>query len=1206
MVQFKKITLIGFKSFADKTEIPLTDGVTCIVGPNGCGKSNVADAVRWVLGEQSAKVMRGSQMMDVIFNGTEKRKKTSFCEVTLTFDNTNRMFNYDADELEMTRRLYRDGTSEYLLNQQSSRLKDLTALLHGAGAAKEGYSIIGQGRIAQIMNSRPEERRSIFEEATGIVVFKDRKADAERKIEYSRNNLFVFAQKMTEVERQLGPLQKAAENKRKYNALFEKQRENEINVYIYRHDGAAGERDKINGKIDSLKEQIAQNTAKNTQLLAEYEDCRSSLAGADALLKRLNEDRLSYTIGLERSSGDSKLFKERAQAVGEKLRRTQEDLAFAVKRIGDVDKETSRSETYANKNRERIERLRTQYSQIQSEIATLSESITSYEMATGEHRKQVLDAFRDLSQLKENLGSLSAKKEFIIERLAEMDKTMESLRTQHAKLKEEYDETVKTQGELNAFLGSENELVEKAAEAVKEAEEKVQSYVRRAYDCRANITSLQQSLQTYSALRDRFEGYIYSVKRLLSEAKAELDAGKTGDTLSSHIMGTLADVLSCDEAYETAIETAAGAAMQNVITATREDAQYLISYLKATRAGQATFLPLDAVRPRMDSPQLKSACGERGAVGIAMDLVNYDRRYLNAVGYILGNTLIVDNISNGTVIAKRYPRAFKIVTLDGDVIATSGSMTGGSRREKSANLLANERKVKEIEDEIASVKATLARSEVKQAEAEGELERVRGEQSQLDNSLQSKRIELAEARQRLSGLTVQINEVESEFSVYKQSAQELRVKLAELDSEYSVAGEGATALSLQSDKTSSEIDSMSEEHEKVVKERNAKAEKLTAIQVEIASLEAALKSNLEAIEKAKKERDTLYENYGKLSDLIPVLQKQRDEFMEQSTRAALTDEERAKLDKINAEIAQVEENKKGLNQRVAEIDAARAELLIEIDSLTQKLHNQELNLQKVDSDLEFLQQRIEEAYGEDYEGCLKYKVENFDVGAATAEIINCKRQITMLGNVNPTAIEEYEEVSERYKHMTEEKEDMEKALDDLNKGLEEIRTEMLRIFNEGFNLINENFKRTFKELFGGGKAELQLDYESCDDPLDAGVEIVACPPGKNLSKISLLSGGEQALTAIAILFAIIQMRPMPFCILDEIEAALDDANVGRYANYLKKFAQHTQFIVITHRKPTMEKADVLFGVTMEEKGVSKIVSVKLSEVETRLGGDTVS
>ena len=404
MVQFKKIKLIGFKSFADKTEIPLTDGVTCIVGPNGCGKSNVADAIRWVLGEQSAKVMRGTQMLDVIFNGTEKRKKTSFCEVTLTFDNTNRIFDYDADELEMTRRLYRDGTSEYLLNQQPSRMKILTGLLHGAGAAKEGYSIIGQGRIAQIMNSRPEERRSIFEEATGIVVFKDRKAEAERKLNYSRDNLFVFAQRMSEVERQLNPLAKAAENAKKYNELYDTLRQNEINMYIFRHDGAAGERDKLNARITKINEQIKTNTDLAATLLSEYEECRSLLAGADEKLKRLNEERLEYTVGLERSTGESKVFKERANAVKYKLQQAQDDIVFATKRIGDVDKGIRRCEEYARKNGERIERLREESAALQAEIVTLTESIASYELSTNEHRKKVMDAFRDLSEIKENIG----------------------------------------------------------------------------------------------------------------------------------------------------------------------------------------------------------------------------------------------------------------------------------------------------------------------------------------------------------------------------------------------------------------------------------------------------------------------------------------------------------------------------------------------------------------------------------------------------------------------------------------------------------------------------------------------------------------------------------------------------------------------------------------------------------------------------------
>ncbi|MDE5765998.1 MAG: chromosome segregation protein SMC [Clostridia bacterium] len=1199
MVQFKKIKLIGFKSFADKTEIPLTDGVTCIVGPNGCGKSNVADAIRWVLGEQSAKVMRGSNMMDVIFNGTEKRKKTSFCEVTLTFDNTNRIFDYDADEIEMTRRLYRDGTSEYLLNQQPSRMKILTGLLHGAGAAKEGYSIIGQGRIAQIMNSRPEERRSIFEEATGIVVFKDRKAEAERKLNYSKDNLFVFAQRMAEVERQLTPLAKAAENAKKYNALYETLRMNEINTYIFRHDGAAGEREKIDARINKLNSQIKHNSELAASLLSEYEECRGLLAGADDKLKRLNEERLEYTVGLERSTGESKVFKERANAVKYKLQQAQDDIVFATKRIGDVDKGIRRCEEYANKNGERIEKLRETCAQLQSDIVRLTESIASYELSTNEHRKRVMDAFRDLSEIKENIGSLSAKKELLKERLAEMDDAMQNVRAEHEKLKAEYDKTLKAQESLNAYLGDENVLMENAAAAVSAASDKVQALVRKIYDSEAQISSLQQSLRTYTALRDRFEGYVYSVRRLMSDAKEN-------PKLSSRIMGLIADVVSCDKGYEIAIETAFGGAMQNVITETREDAQFLIEYLKSNRAGQVTFLPIDALRPRLESAQIKSACSERGAVGLAIDLVHYDKKYDNVIHNLLGNTLVCEDIAAATVIARRYPRAFKIVTLDGDIIATSGSMTGGSRRENSANLLANERKIKEIEDEITLRKNTLTTAENKRAEAESELERARGEREALDGKLQQARLELAAAKEKLSSLTFNIADKESEYSVYRQSKAQVEEKLAELDSEYSSTSKGASTLSEQSTKATSEIDSLSEENDKIVKERNDKAARLNALQVEIASLESAMKSNMDSAERTRAEKAELIERVSNLRTLLPELQKQFDEWNEKAARAALTKDEQVKLDDLNERIAEVEKSKKQLNDRVAEIDKSRFETAELLEELNNKLHNQEMAMQKIDSDLEFLQQRIEEEYHEDYEGCLKYKVENFDVGAASSAIINCKRQITMIGAVNPTAIEDYEAVSTRYERMTEERQDLEKAIADLEHALEDIRSEMLKIFDAGFNTINENFKRTFKELFGGGRAELQLDYTNCEDPLDAGVEIVACPPGKNLAKISLLSGGEQALTAIAILFAIIQMRPMPFCVLDEIEAALDDANVGRYATYLKKFAAQTQFIVITHRKPTMEKADVLFGVTMEEKGVSKIVSVKLSEVESRLGGDTVS
>lgn len=1198
MIQFKSIKLVGFKSFADKTEIPLSDGVTCIVGPNGCGKSNVADAIRWVLGEQSAKQMRGTQMMDVIFGGTEKRKKMSFCEVTLTFDNTNRIFDIDCDEVEMTRRLYRDGESEYVLNRQPSRMKILTALLHGAGAAKEGYSIIGQGRIAQIMNSRPEERRSIFEEATGIVIFKDRKADAERKLGAAKDNLFVFAQRMQEVERQLGPLSRAAENARKYRELYGNLRHHEVNTYIYRHDTAESERDKINGKIRKLNKELGDLTERASSLLREYDECRSLLSSADGQLKALYDKRLSLTVGFERTSGESKVFKERANSVKAKLQQAQEEIVYSTKRIGDIDRDIKRTQDYAQKNATRLEGLKQASDRLREEIKAASESIASYEYMTGEHRKKVMDTFKDLSEMKESIGSLAAKKELLKERLEEIDGIMQNIHAERDSLRAEYEQSIAKQNSFNELLGSENTLVAEAEANVRSADEKLQLLIKKIYDTEAQISSLNQSLKTYQALRDRFDGYIYSVKRLMSDAKENKQ-------LSSRIMGLIADVVSTSGEYEVAIETAFGGAMQNVITQTREDARYLIQYLKDNRAGQVTFLPVEALRPRYENEQIKSASRERGAIGYAIDLVRYDKKYENVIHNLLGNTLVCDSIQSATAIAGKYPRAFKIVTLDGDVVATSGSMTGGSRRENSANLLANERKLKEIEDDIALKKSSLERTGEKKEGAERERAVVIAAREELRTRLQDAKLELAAAAEKQSALLMNITDKESEYAAYSQSKRALSQKLAELDDAYSSTSKGASSLSEQSSKASSEMDDLSVKYEKLSEERNKKVERLNGYQVEIASLESGVKANADGVARLSAEKNELIGKVASLEARLPEMQSEFEEFTDKAARAALSKAEQDVLDDIIRQIEELENTKKTLNARTEEANAARLKTYEDSESIKEKVHAQELALQKVDSDLENLQARINEEYGLDYDACLQYKEEGYDISVSANSIANYKRQLTMLGAVNHNAVEEFEEVNARYQKMCEEKADLEKGIEDLTFALNEIRDEMLKIFNDGFNTINENFKRTFKELFGGGKAELELDYTDCDDPLNAGVEIVACPPGKKLTKISLLSGGEQALTAIAILFAIIAMRPMPFCVLDEIEAALDEANVARYAKYLKKFAADTQFIVITHRKPTMENADVLFGVTMEEKGVSKIVSVKLSELETKLGGDTI-
>ena len=1198
MLTFKQIQLVGFKSFADKTTVTLGEGVTCIVGPNGCGKPNVADAIRWVLGEQSAKMMRGSQMLDVIFSGTESRRKMSMCEVTLTFDNTNRIFDIDCDEVEMTRRLYRDGESEYLLNKQPSRMKVLTGLLHGAGAAKEGYSIIGQGRIEQIMNAKPEDRRSIFEEATGIVVFKDRKADAERKLNGAKDNLFVHAQRMQEVERQLTPLKKAAENAIKYREIYSEMRRHETNLYIVRHDGAEGEKAKINEKKSKIDERVEFLSNRMTELLDEYHKCLDELKTADVTLQDLNDRIRRYEVDIEHRSGESRLYTERANTVKNKLQSAKDEISFSTKRIKELELDIRRTQALREKNAERIEKMTTQAEGLTAETEALSKKIADYEYRTGEHRKKVMDAFKDLSELRRNMGSLEAQKQLIAERVADVEKETLKIKERRDKLREEYERSITRGNDLTKLLGNEDGLLNDSESALNRAEEKIQHLVKQVYDTEATIRSLNDSLTTYRALRDRFDGYVYSVKRLMNDAKENAE-------LSSKINGLIADIVSCDKDYEVAIETAFGGAMQNVVTKTREDARELIEHLKRTRGGQVTFLPLDALRPKYEGDMIKAAVRDRGAIGFAIDLVKYDKKFENVIHNLLGNTLIVDNIANATQIARRYPRAFKIVTLDGDLFAAGGSITGGSRKEVAGNLLANERRIKELEESLDVKKDFLRRAEVKRVELEELKKQAAEELASLRTKLQNARLELASVTEKQSSLLNSITDSESEYAAYGQSLATLRQRLSGLEGEYSGVSEGADSLTKQSDSASNAMDDMSAEYDKIREVRTEKQERLNSLRVELASLNSSLESSAETVKRLTAEMDEHYAKISRINESIPEIQREIDRIKLQAEKSALTEDEQRVVNDLRARKEEVIQSKNTLNERIKQTDIERLDSMKEREELISKSHNYDMALSKIDSDLEYLRQRIEEEYGIDYEGCLEYKEENYDASTASSQIASCKRQLTMLGNINHNAVEEYEELSAHYEKMVADRDDMEKAISDLNTALDDIRAEMLRIFDEGFNTINENFKRTFKELFGGGKAELQLDYTDCDDPLNAGVEIIACPPGKKLAKISLLSGGERALTAIAILFAIIGMRPMPFCVLDEIEAALDEANVGRYARYLKKFASDTQFIVITHRKPTMECADILFGVTMEEKGVSKVVSVKLSEVAEKLGGDTI-
>ena len=1197
-MNLKEIQLVGFKSFADKTTIRFDEGVTCIVGPNGCGKSNIADAVRWVLGEQSAKSLRGSNMQDVIFGGTLSRNPQSFCEVTLVFDNEQHIFDMPTPEVSMTRRLYRTGESKYLINNQPSRLRDLVTLFHGIGLGKEGYSIIGQGKVEQIMNARSEDRRLIFEEALGLMVYKTRKQEIERKIESANDNLFIYRQRIDEVEGRLGRMSKEAAKAKEYLEYSESLKLQEANTYIYRYENAESEKSKFKKDIAVISDKIIDLNTKIELINRRLEENREKINQADIRLTDLNDKRVELSVGNERKDGELKLVQERIKTYKSQIEAATEMLAASKVRIGEIDDEIALTTKKNAEDTKRIAEVETQAEVLRSAIAALDKKIEVFEKISDENRLSQLGAADDLSELKKNLGTLAARMEATKEKIKELQSAVEKTKERKERLSDELSSVKKDLKSLKDFTSTGMRDFEEKQEEAREMQLTINDFNQELFNANGQIASLKENLEMYVSLKNRFEGYKESVRRLLSVAKTNPEIGK-------RLHGALADVVSTEQRYETAIETAIGGAMQNVVTPTADDARYLIEYLKRANGGIVTFLPVSGMRPRPDSREIRRALDERGAMGLATELVKYDEYYYNVVSNLLGNTLICDNIANATAIAKKYGNLFKIVTLDGDTIATGGSMTGGSRRKDAGSFLSTERKIQECKENIAKkqkyiekLKTAIAESEKARAEAERAVETLR-EKYQGANS------EIAGLMQRQTALEQQISETDLDLETYTQALHEFEEKLKSLEYEEAHSTQSEAEISSLRQKAEAEMASQKKQSDLFREERAEKSKLLRETEIEYTALNLAIEKQTDAIARLTVEKEELVKRILDVEYEKTETQTRLNGLEAEAQEKELTEEEKAAVQAIVDEISAINAEKETVNAQQLTLEEEKTQLQETLTKQSDKRYKCEIEISKIDTNLENMRQRVEEAYGMDYEACLPYRKEAFDVAEAANLITALKRKITNLGAVNPNAVEEYEYEKQHCDEMITQRDDLQKAIDDLQAALDEIRGEMLRIFNEGFEQINENFKITFKELFGGGKAELQINYDEAEDPLAAGIEIVACPPGKKLTKISLLSGGERALTAIAILFAILRARPMPFCILDEIEAALDDANVDRFASYLKRFAEETQFIVITHRKPTMNQADSLFGVTMQEKGVSKIVSVKLAEVESKLGAGTV-
>lgn len=1189
-MNFEKIEMSGFKSFADKVEIIFDNGVTGIVGPNGCGKSNIADAIRWVLGEQSAKTLRGSNMTDVIFSGTQARKSLSYCEVSLYFDNSNHIFkSCDYNEVILTRKLFRSGESEYYVNKQPSLLREIVRLLHECGVSKNGYSIIGQGKVSEILSSKPEDRRVIFEEAVGIAQAKAKKLETERKLDRIHENLVRIFDVTSVHEKSLEPLAKAAEKTRLFIDLTSKLKYHEINNYLYKYDNASIIKDRITTRIKGLDEEYELRNHDLLETIARYNEHTEARSKSDDTIKELNDRLLETSLKQESLSGTTKVYNERISYFKSEITRLNEEIENKKEGIELSKKAIEAKKQSLSEYAEERETLSAKIKDLEGELSGILAAISRDENAAFLAQSTMLKAAETLADISKNIGSLDKEKSFISDKQREIiDKV--NILTQACQQLENEKQSILT--EISNNENSQQRLSDTITRLEKEISDKnnkISELSNRIYKLKMDISSAETNKKIYTSIKDTFEGYPSSVKRLMISAKENAQ-------LNSKIKGVVAGIIKTDQNYEIAIETALGNAVQNIVTATPEDAQYLIEYLKRNEGGRVTFLPVSSVRPHMDGADIISALSDKGAIGLATKLVKYDQYYENIIRFLLGNTLVADTIDSAVSIARKHRFSFKIVTLDGDVINPSGSMTGGSRRQNQSNLLSSERMIEKFSENILAAQKELVRAtENKDALTEScnnDVEKL----DRLTADLQAEKQKYSALKVQLSNYQGLIDTNEKELSAHQEEIIAVTERLNEISAEYTHIEEGNKQLVEEKQTASDSAQKHQSENEQRKAKRDELMQQITDSKTRDSYLVAEIKSanaDIERLGEALNDDNSVIDRNNQIIQSDKgVLEGLYDEISKITAQA----EETSGIKEIREQRDAEEKKRSELDSTIQQDNLKREVLNAEINKISEKKHQMEIEISKVDGELEYMQKRVEEEYNETYETCASLRDPEYDISTSNEEISELKKRISKLGGINANAIQEYEQLSQQYQQLLTQKEDLEKAESDLKEVLNTIRNQMLTEFNSGFEEIRKHFQQIFKELFGGGRADLILDYTDVTDPLNAGVEIVAEPPGKKLQKISLLSGGEMALTAIAILFAILKLRPMPFCVLDEIEAPLDDANVERFARYLKKFSNETQFIVITHKKVTMELADALFGVTMQEKGVSKIVSVKLSDI----------
>ena len=1183
-MRLKRLEIYGFKSFADRTVVVFDNGITGIVGPNGSGKSNLSDAVRWVLGEQSAKALRGGRMEDVIFNGTQKRKRLGYCEVSLVFDNEDHALPVDFAEVMITRRVYRSGEGEYYINKAACRLKDIIELFRDTGVGKEGYSIIGQGRIDEILSQKSEDRRGVFEEAAGIVKYRARKEESEKRLANMRDNLSRVEDIIAELESQLEPLAKASETARRYLALRDELRTLECSAFVLRSDRAKERIADAEQMLTGLRDAIAEEERRAGELSAARDQASDAAQALEGEVSAAHDAVLELTREKEAREGELGVLRAEISRMEKDVLSLSQDEDIKRERSKVLEGEIAQCSADTLRTKGELTELGRSIAQKERELADAQEEARRAEEELEAHKSAIIEAVNRLSDVRTSEARLSTMRKELERRSEEAENQREELAIIAQRLQQQVDDAG---AELEEAKKQEAECAraEEAIEAqIQETGRKIAVIQSAISEASGQKQAAESRLRVLREMERDYAGYQQAVKQVLLHAR-----GNAG------VHGVVASLMRVPKELERAVEAVLGGALQNVVTSDEYVARDMIAYLRQNKLGRATFLPLTTISGRTLNAQERQLLSMPGCVGLASELVGFEPQYRGIVENLLGRTVVAQNLDAGIEIMRRGHHAFRLVTLEGDVMHSGGSMTGGSSASRMTSLLSREREIKEHEALTKKLAEQLADYEARLQKGEAVRQGLKERRTQAFDDLHQAQIDVSIASERVRTASQQCESHAQQQERCELLRAQIAENLAQIDAQLAGARDTQEGEQKNSDEMNRRTGELSDALYAKREALDALREQTQSLRLTMTARERDLNALTQDAARMRRESDEIAAQIGQAQENREQLtlrhqastQQLAQDERESAACAVRLQEAGEALQSAQSRRNEAQENVRSMTQ---EIDALRETLAQDQD----KCHKAEMVLSRTQSELAQMQQRIWEEYELTYAGARDYLTEPFDLAASDRRTGDIRREIRAMGPVNVTAVEDYRACRERYDELTGQRDDLLKAQDDLQGIISALQKQMERQFMENFRLMQQYLSETFVKLFGGGQAELRLMDEN--DVLGCGIEIVAQPPGKKLQLLSLLSGGERALTAIAILFAMLRLKPTPFCFLDEIEAALDNGNISTFADYLRDFSKDTQFVVVTHRKGTMERCDSLYGVAMEEKGVSKMLSVELKDV----------